>query len=220
MTSPSVEPICILASVAALAVFGFTLANNWPLPGNRNQEVADKGRMLFWIFAILALLGAFDTWNSASPLEHRYVTGLIHVVRFIPAKGRGSGKKYLVCIDQCTSTGLPLLMWDKPHEQWARNGADLKYRVGYLPQERKDTGDTDAYLLTNLIDLESGTSLYERVTALQPIQIAIYVVDAMLLFAAGILCHKTRKSEGGPIDDDRDTGDATHSELTSLGLDG
>lgn len=173
-----------LAAFTLCALIALKEIREWKKPG--------QTRSGFRLVVLLAgtlwcgILG-FSTLDDASDAQHASVTGKLQVVGFSYA-GRGSHvARYLACVEDCTSTSVPLIMEPAAQSIVREHGSSPALKVGYLIETGKIRAETNGYKVVDISDASTGASLYHLDTSHHPLRAGIFLADAALFLLAGLL---------------------------------
>jgi hypothetical protein len=166
----------------------------------RNRKKRGSARNGFRL--VLILIGAFwcgilgfSTLDNASDAERAFAVGKLQVTGYAYA-GRGSHiARYLVCVTECNSTSVPLVMEPRAQSIVKDHKSSPALKVGYLHESDMIGGDTDGYKVVDISDPSTGVSFYHVDTSHHSVRAGLYFADAALFLLAGLLGLRRAKDE-------------------------
>jgi len=152
------------------------------------QRSARSGVRYFLLLAGFCWCGilGLNTLNNASSASHASITGKLHVVGYTYG-GRGPGiSLYLVCVADCSSTSVPLIMEPSAESIVKAHKDSAALQIGYLVEYQKVRADVSAFKVVDISDPATGASFYHIDTAPHVVRASFFFGDAVLFLLTGL----------------------------------
>jgi hypothetical protein len=181
-----------LAALIICALVAVNEIRSW-----RKLSDAKSGFVLVLLLAGTLWCGilGFSTLDNASDARHSSVTGKLQVVGYGYA-GRGSHiVRYVACVADCNSAGVPLIMEPRAQSIVKAHKSMSAWQIGYLVESGKNRGEIEGYKVVDISDPSTGASLYHLDTSRHPVRASAFFADAALFLLAGLLGLRPVKRE-------------------------
>jgi hypothetical protein len=183
-----------MATAAALVICGcfLTLAfrdwrNGWPVEAVNYLAV-------FWILALICLVGAGVAYSPSADIPRKSVVGSPHIVAETHGKG---GPTVYICVDRCATTGgYALRLRDEAFDLVKGALPGERYRFTYLDKPSGGLLTGVSLRLVGIANPESGEVLYSVDLTRHLPRMIVFIGNACLFVFTSYLCLQLSRTKG------------------------
>jgi hypothetical protein len=195
------DGVAWIATFAAMVVCGWVTFLN--LRDRRNDWKPEKSGepSLTGLLGVFCLVGAALSFSPNANAPRKSIEGIVHLV----AKVDGKSFTEYICATSCQLTGGYALALDGRAARVVRIGST--YRFTYLEHPSGNVYSGTSLRVVAIFDNQSGNVLYARDLTNHPFRIAVYLLDALLLFGALALPFALQHKASHSNSEDENSGD-------------